>query len=299
MIILLPHQKPLIMFKKYLSDLLLLITAIIWGASYSLTKGALDFTPVLLFLVIRFGLTFFLLLPFTMKHIIKTSKQDIIYSSLLGLILSGIFVSEVYGINYTTATNAGILISLSIIFTPFIDTFRTKQLPSKKLIFAGILSIFGIYILSSNKDITLNAGDILILVAATLRAVMLTFTKIFTNKFTMNSLVLTQMQMGIIFIVSLILLLLTSSSIALPTQFEFWWQLLVIVILGTIFAFFAQNYGVKHSSPSKVSLLMGTEPLFAVLFAVMLLNEVLTLNIIIGATLIFIAIFMSIKEDKT
>lgn len=260
------------MFKKYLPDLLLVSIAIVWGASYSLTKGALNFTPVLLFLVIRFGITFLLLLPFTIKQLIKTSKQSILYGSLLGFILSGIFLAETYGVKYTTATNATILISLAIIFTPFIDIFRTRQVPSKKLIFAGVLSIAGIYILTNNQNIILNTGDILILIAATLRAIMLTSTKIFTNKFKLDSLILTQIQMGIIFIISLILLIQTNSNIILPTQFEFWWQLLFIVVFCTIFAFFAQNYGVKHSTPNKASLLMGTEPLFGVLFAIILLT---------------------------
>jgi len=286
------------MLKKYLPDLLLVSIAIVWGASYSLTKGALSFTPVLLFLSIRFGITFLLLLPFTIKQLIKTSKQSILYGSLLGFILSGIFLAETYGVKYTTAINTTILISLSIIFTPFVDTLRTKQLPSKQLIFAGILSIFGIYILTYNQNIILNTGDILILIAAILRTVMLTSTKIFTNKFKINSLVLTQIQMGVILMVSLILLIQTSSSIAFPEKFEFWWQLLFIVIFCTIFAFFAQNYGVKHSTPNKASFLMGTEPLFGVLFAIILLNETITFNIVFGGILIFIATLMGIREDN-
>ena len=288
----------MLIYKKYLADFLLVSIAIVWGASYSLTKGALDFTPVLLFLVIRFGITFLFLLPFTIKNLLKSSKKSLIFGSLLGLVLSGIFLAETYGVKYTTAINATILISLSIIFTPFIDSFRTKQLPSIKLIFAAILSIVGIYILTGNQDISLNSGDILILIAATLRAVMLTFTKIFTNKYNINSLALTQIQMGSILVVSFILLIVTTSNINMPTEFGFWSKLLFIVIFCTIFAFFAQNYGLKHSSPNKASLLMGTEPLFGVIFAVVLLNENLTLNIVIGAVLIFVATYIGVREDS-
>ncbi len=126
-----------------------------------------------------------------------------------------------------------LLISLSIIFTPFIDSFRTKQLPSIKLIFVAILSIVGIYILTGNKDISLNSGDVLILIAATLRAVMLASTKIFTNKFNIDSLALTQMQMGTILAVSSILLITTYSAINIPTEFGFWSKLLFIVIFCT------------------------------------------------------------------
>ncbi len=287
-----------IIYKNYLSDILLLSVAVIWGLSYSLTKGLLDYTPVLLFLVIRFGITFLILLPFTIKSLINTPKIVVLYGSFLGLILSGIFVAEVYGIKYTTATNAAILISLSIIFTPFIDIIRTKNKPSSKLIIAAITSVFGIFILTYNKTFTINIGDILILIAAILRATMLTSTKVFTNKFSINSLILTQVQMGIIFFISLLLLLQINTDILIPLAFEFWIPMIFIIVFCTIFAFFAQNYGVKYSTPTRASFLMGTEPLFGVLFAIILIGETLTLNIIFGGLLIFVATLLGIKEDN-
>jgi drug/metabolite transporter (DMT)-like permease len=286
------------MIKKYLPDLLLLSIAVVWGASYSLTKGALDYTPVLLFLVIRFGITFLLLLPFTLKDLISSSKKSILYGSLLGLILSSIFLAETYGVKYTTATNAAILISLSIVFTPFVDSFRTKSFPSMNLIFAALLSIIGVYILTNKQEVEFNVGDVLILTAAVLRAVMLTSTKIYTTKFKINSLVLTQIQMGVIFIVSFLLLTQTNLDISLPLEFGFWWRLLFIVVFCTILAFFAQNYGVKHSTPNKASFYMGTEPLFGVVFALILLSETISMNVVIGGLLIFIATFIGIKEEN-
>ncbi|SHN92632.1 Permease of the drug/metabolite transporter (DMT) superfamily [Bathymodiolus heckerae thiotrophic gill symbiont] len=286
------------MYKNYLSDILLLGVAIIWGLSYSLTKGALNYTSVLMFLVIRFGITFLLLMPFTIKSLIGTSKKIILYGSFLGLILSGVFIAEVYGIKYTTATNAAILISLSIVFTPFIDIFRTKNKPSKQLIIAATTSIIGIYILTYNKNFTINIGDILILIAAILRATMLTSIKLFTNRYSINSLTLTQIQMGVIFFVSLFLLLQTNQSILIPIELEYWLQIMFIIMFCTIFAFFAQNYGVRHSSPVKASFLMGTEPLFGVLFAIMFIGETLTINVAFGGFLIFIATLLGVKEDN-
>lgn len=39
-------------------------------------------------------------------------------AGFLGLILSGIFLLETYGVVHTSATNAGLIISLTMIFTP-------------------------------------------------------------------------------------------------------------------------------------------------------------------------------------
>ncbi len=284
--------------KKYIPDLLLLSIAIVWGASYSITKGALDYTSVLLFLVIRFGVTFLLLLPFTIKQLKKISRQALMFALVLGIILSGIFLFETYGVKYTSATNAALLISLSIIFTPFIDFFRTNKHPSKRVILSAVLSVVGVYILTINHNVSLNKGDILILLAALLRAIMLTVTKIFTNKFKLNSLALTQIQMGVILVVCTILLIGSDITLLAPKEFSFWWRLLFIVLLCTIFAFFAQNYGVKHSTPNKASLLMGTEPMFGALFAIFLLSEPITLNVVIGSVLIIVSIFIGIFNKK-
>ena len=46
-----------------LSDLALLLVAVVWGTSYGVAKGALAFYPVLGFLAVRFILTFAVLLP--------------------------------------------------------------------------------------------------------------------------------------------------------------------------------------------------------------------------------------------
>jgi len=44
-------------------EALLLLVAIVWGGSYSAAKIATEQVPVLQFLLLRFGLTFLLLLP--------------------------------------------------------------------------------------------------------------------------------------------------------------------------------------------------------------------------------------------
>lgn len=72
----------------------------------------------------------------------------------------------------------------------------------------------------------------------------------------------------------------------------------IYCVFCTIFAFFAQNYALKHSTPSKASILMGTEPLFGVLFAIMLLNEKLTINVAVGGLLIFVATIIGLRAKE-
>ena len=117
---------------------------------------------------------------------------------------------------------------------------------------------------------------------------MLTSTKLFTDKFKLDSLALTQIQMGTILTIFTIILIQSDTIIYIPKTYSFWWRILFIVLFCTIFAFFAQNYGVRNSTPTKASFLMSTEPMFGALFAIILLNEPITSNVIIGSLLIML-----------
>ncbi|WP_419835010.1 EamA family transporter [Endozoicomonas atrinae] len=78
---------------------------------------------------------------------------------------------------------------------------------------------------------------------------------------------------------------------------EFWLITLYLVLFCTIFAFFAQNYGVRQTSPSRVALLMGTEPAFGAAFAMLWLGEHLTgLQILGGLLIVVCATYSSIHR---
>jgi drug/metabolite transporter (DMT)-like permease len=53
-----------------------------------------------------------------------------------------------------------------------------------------------------------------------------------------------------------------------------------------VFAFFAQNWALQHSAPSRLALLTSSEPAFGALFAVFWLGESLSLWGWLGGALI-------------
>jgi drug/metabolite transporter (DMT)-like permease len=52
---------------------------------------------------------------------------------------------------------------------------------------------------------------------------------------------------------------------ALPAAPRFWGNIVYLVLFATLFAFFAQNYALRRTSPSRVALLTGSEPVFGAL----------------------------------
>ena len=282
---------------------MLLLVAIFWGTSYGLTKEALIFTSVLLFIVIRFSLTSFCMAPIVFKEYREGKNKDWKVAIPSGIILSAIFLCEVYGISQTSASNAAFLISLSIILTAFFEPLINRaKIPSSLLLLAAS-SIVGVYCLtnSGQSTLTFNTGDYFILAAAVLRAVMVTVTKRLSEGKEITTSALTAIQAFIVAISTLTLCFITQpfEAITLPTASEFWLIMIYLVLCCTLFAFYIQNYAIRKISPTKVSLLMGSEPLFGALFAVVWLSEALSLLQVFGGGLILASVLItSIKMNK-
>ena len=136
----------------WLADAMLLVVAIIWGSSYAVAKQALWFYPVLGFLAIRFGLTFILLLPQLRGEGLRAIRPGL----PLGLMMLCIFLCETWGVMLTTASNAAFLISLCVVFTPFVEWAMLRQRPSNLLFGACGLSLVGVWLLTGGMAISLN-----------------------------------------------------------------------------------------------------------------------------------------------
>ncbi|MGR6833441.1 EamA family transporter [Aliivibrio wodanis] len=129
-----------------------------------------------------------------------------------GGILFLIFVCETYGIKNTTASNAAFLISLFVVFTPFVEWLVNKNKPTNKLLFLSIISIIsviGVLLLTNvtTDELNINTGDILMLMAALLRGVMVVFTKKVMVDKDVDPIMVTSVQSSVVSIFSIVLLL--------------------------------------------------------------------------------------------
>lgn len=280
-------------------DVMLLLVAVVWGASYGLTKSAVVFYPVLGFLGVRFCVTSLLLLPtlrgLSTHQISVTLKVGV----PLGLILLAIFAAETYGVSLTLASNASFLISLCVVFTPFVEWMVLRSRPNTAGFVAAAVSLAGAWLLTSGVSLAFNLGDALIVSAALLRAVMVTATNRLTYGRNIPSLPLTAIQTGTVGIACVMLgIVLPGGLPPLPHDLAFWSATGFLIVFCTMFAFFAQNYALQRSSPTRVSLLMGTEPVFGALFAVYWLNESLTAAGWLGGLMMVAASFYAVLKIR-
>lgn len=277
-----------------LSDLMLLAVAVVWGTSYGVVKSALVFYPVLGLLALRFGVTFVILSP-ALRHLRAADARTLRGVLIAGLLLLGIFLCETFGILMTRAANAAFLISLCVVLTPLVEWLLLKRRPSRIEWVAVALSLFGAWLLAGDGALSLNPGDALILLAALLRALTMCVTKRVMRDSALPPLSVTAVQSGVVAFGSAAAAWLFAPHQqwqAVPTlsgHATFWAYVAYLVLACTLFAFFAQNFAIKRSSPTRVSLLMGSEPAFGALFACIWLGERISTTAWIGGALIVAA----------
>lgn len=286
-----PHGAPRSWAARAPVEALLLLVAFVWGGSYSAAKIATEQMPVLQFLVLRFGLTFLLLLPALRGLATASWPAALAGASLLGVNLLAIFVCETFGVSLTTASNAAFLISLCVAFTPLCEWGLLGQRPGAAVMVASGLSLLGAGLLAlqgSGRVAPLAWGDALMVLAALLRGVLVCLTRRHGQRHGLPALTMTAVQMGVMALGSAVLLLAVRGPVwaPLPTSAPFWGAMAFLVLLCTVLAFFAQNYAASRASPSRVALLMGSEPLWGALIAAVWMGEQLTLQGWLGGLLI-------------
>ncbi|WP_326655462.1 MULTISPECIES: DMT family transporter [unclassified Streptomyces] len=278
--------------RAWLTDLPVLLVAVVWGASYLAAKGITTTHTVVAVLVLRFALVLPALAVAGHRKLRALTGAQWRGAALLGLVLSGIFLLETYGVVHTSATNAGLIISLTMIFTPLAEAAVSRTRPPRAFVAAAGLSVVGVVLLTQGGGLTTpSPGDLLMLLAALARTVhVLAMARIKAVRGA-DSLSLTTVQLGSAVAVFALLAAVPGTgaspwSVAAGFGPREWAGLLFLSLFCTLFAFFVQMWAVRRTSPSRVSLLLGTEPLWAAAAGTAIAGEHLGALGLVGAGLV-------------
>ncbi|MFD7946326.1 DMT family transporter [Streptomyces sp. NPDC059744] len=278
--------------RAWLTDLPVLLVAVVWGASYLAAKGITTTSTVVAVLVLRFVIVLPVLAVAGWRRLRALSAAQWRGAGLLGLVLSGIFLVETYGVVHTSATNAGLIISLTMIFTPLAEAAVTRVRPPGAFLAAAALSVAGVVLLTQGGGFTSpSVGDLLMLVAALARTLHVLMMARIKSVQAADSLSLTTVQLGSAVAVFAVLAAVPGTgespwSVAAGFGTREWGGLLFLSVFCTLFAFFVQMWSVRRTSPSRVSLLLGTEPLWAAAAGIAIGGERLSALGVLGAVLV-------------
>ena len=285
-------------WQKELSVVLLVLTTILWGTSFIITKTLTQTLPIFLYLTLRFSIAIIGFFPYFLhfKHIDKKSAFG---GFLTGLIFFISIVFQTAGIQTTSAGKAAFITALGTIMVPFIAWIGFKKKINIRIWIALPFCFIGTSLLLLEGESGIVIGDFLVLACAFSYAVFI----IFNDKYVhlVDVYVFSVFQLITISLFSFIMSLIIKETFNFATvSYPFWLVIVYMSIAVTACTFLFQNWSQQHQGPSETAIIFTLEPVFAVLFASFILsNETMTLFGWIGCVLIFIALLIAVlKKNK-
>jgi drug/metabolite transporter (DMT)-like permease len=280
-------------------DAALLLVAVAWGSSYLAAKDAVPADGVFAFLALRFAVAVLGLAIVIAPRLRGVTRSELLWGSCFGAILSVILILETFGITKTSAANAGLIISLTIVITPLLVQ-RSRRLPRAFFSAAG-LAVVGVVVLTQSSRFAVpGLGDLLIALAAVARSVHVTVIARCTTGRTLDSARVTLVQLCCALGVFVVLSSFTGHGIhqvAAQLGLRSWLLLSYLALVCTVVPFMVQIWATRRVSPTRVSLLLGTEPLWAAVFGVLLAGEPVTLVGVLGALMILVGIHRARRAE--
>lgn len=272
-------------------DLLLIAVAAVWGASFLAAKDLAAEVGVAPAVALRF------LVAAAALGVVCAARRErmprgrgLAIAALLGCSQAAVIGLETWGVHLTSATNAGLLISLALVFTPVLESIAARSWLPRSYFVAAVAAVVGVFLLVSGGGLRMpTVGDALVIAAAAVRAVHVTASARLTRGRDDSSLAVVLVQLTVCAV--------ASSAVAggdLPLAVgrlsaSGWIDVLFLGLLCSVFAFVVQLWAVRRTSATRASILMGTEPVWALAVGVAFGGEAVGAPGLVGAALIVAA----------
>ena len=271
-------------FKINAGDLMLLVIAGFWGATYLVVKLLGQAGTIGGLMTIRFVIASVVLWLYWFFRRDRFQKGELIFGSIFGFSQAIVLNLEAQGVHYTSATNGGLIIALSVITIPILESaWRKKWLPGRFFV-AAVLAVLGLVLLvMGNGFVQPNIGDLFMLIAMTLRTVHFVWLGRINDGKNYSPVNLTLMMVSVSALIELVIS--PGEALATAAQYDLtnWMQMLFLSVICTSAAFIGINWAVKHTSATRATLLLGTEPVWSTILAVFIGGELIGPIGVIGA----------------
>ena len=292
------------MSKKMRGNLMLLLTALIWGTAFVAQSAGMDHVQPFTYNGVRTLIGGLVLIPVIMlfdrlkpadSRPSAAEQKAINKNSLIGGICCGTVLCvascfQQFGVSMTTAGKAGFITALYIVIVPLMGVFIKKKIP--KIIWLCVaIAVAGFYLLCVKEGFSVGTGDLLVLCCAFFFSIHIMVIDHFTAG-KVDGVRMSCVQFLVAGIMAIVLMFLFEE----PTLVSIWDARVSILYAGVMscgVAYTLQILGQKDTDPTTATLLMSLESVFAALSGWVLLHESLSLKEIFGCAMVFAAVILA------
>lgn len=291
------------------ADILLFVTAAIWGLAFVAQRVGMDHVGPLTFNGVRFALGACALVPLILRMekgrkagVTSNKKTLAVGGVFLGLALFfGATLQQVglagpqlaeFGFEASTAGKAGFITGLYVVFVPIFGLLLAQR-PGWGTWLGATLAVIGMYLLSVTSDLTISFGDLLILIGALFWAGhVLLIGKLSPGMDAVDAIKLSTVQFAACAVLSLIgavateeITLVGLQGAALPIAYG--------GLMSVGVAYTLQVVAQRDAQPAHAAIILSLESVFAAIGGWFMLDEVLTVRALIGCGLMLAGMLLS------
>ncbi len=282
------------------SDVLLFLTATIWGLTFVFQRMAMADVGPYTYNGVRFAVGAVSLIPLLLAFPEREStpfavdrpmrsESVIPIGILLGVVLFAGSSLQQIGLVYTTAGNAGFITGLYVIIVPILGMFWKQKTDSGTWI-GAILAAWGLYLLSVTEALTIQAGDLLVFIGAFFWAGHVLLVGHFSPR--MHPILLAICQSTVCALLSLL------SALMLETiTMEGLIRAALPIFYGGFFsvgiAYTLQIIAQQNAHPAHAAILMSLEAVFALGGGWFILDEVVSYRGLLGCGLMLAGMLLA------
>ena len=274
-------------------------TIFMWSLTFVSTKVLLEALSPIEILLFRFLLGFVALLIVHPKFKIFTNIQD----ELLFMILGGsgvflYFILENIALQYTQATNVGVIVSSAPIFTAILAVFILNDVKFQlRLLFGFLVAISGVCILikGSAGPVAINfSGDLIALAGSLSFAVYsVLLQKVDSNRYHFIFVTQKTFIYGLFWMLLYVVIFEKSIDYSSLLEMRLLSNMLFLGLIASGLCFVLWNYAIRLIGSVSTSNYIYLVPLITAISAIVVLDEQVTWNIIFGGTLVIFGLLLS------
>jgi drug/metabolite transporter (DMT)-like permease len=278
------------------ADLLMLLTAMIWGSGFVAQTAGMDHIGPYLYSGLRFALGSICLLPLLLRRPAKgPAPEPLLTRGLLqggvvmGLALAlGINLQQV-GLLFTSVTNSGFITGLYVIVVPLLGLFLGHKTGLGTWL-GCILAVIGMFLLSVGDNFHVASGDWLQLIGAFVWGGHVILVGLFASRH--DPIRLAFLQFVTCSVVSLILALVFE-PIAMDAIIGAGPALLYGGLVAVGIGYTLQVVAQKHAIASHAAIILSLEAVFAAIAGAWLLGEALQPRGYVGCALMLAGMLLA------
>lgn len=295
------------MKKQAISAAELLLTAFIWGVAFVAQSVGMDYIGPFTFNCVRSIIGGLVLIPLVVilgkkNRAEKTAEEAKEYkkNTVIGGICCGICLCvasnfQQFGIMHTTVGKAGFITALYIIIVPILGIFMKKRVAPIVWV-SSVIAVIGFYLLSISGQVSINMGDILVLICAVLFSVHILVIDYFSPKG--EGVTISCIQFFTSGILCGILMFLFENP-QIKDILAAYLPILYAGVMSCGVAYTLQIVGQKNMDPTVASLILSLESVFSALAGWLILGQGLSGKELIGCSLVFVAVLLAQMPQKS